>query len=42
VIIDPTTSTITWTYGHTGKAGSADGYLNTPDGMDVAAPGIFS
>ena len=42
VVIDPTTNAIVWTYGHTGKSGSADGYLNTPDGMDVAAPGTFN
>jgi outer membrane protein assembly factor BamB len=34
VIIDPHTDRIVWQYGHTGIAGTAPGYLNTPDGMD--------
>jgi outer membrane protein assembly factor BamB len=41
VVIDPTSSSIVWTYGHTSKAGSADGFLNTPDGVDVMPAGIF-
>jgi outer membrane protein assembly factor BamB len=35
VVIDPRTDTIVWQYGHTGASGSAPGYLNTPDGVDV-------
>lgn len=42
VVIDPTLNKIVWTYGHTGKASGADGYLNNPDGVDVAPPGIFN
>ncbi len=40
VVIDPRTGAIVWQYGHTDKAGTAAGYLNTPDGMDFipAAP----
>jgi hypothetical protein len=34
VVIDPRTSKIVWQYGHTDQAGTAPGYLNTPDGMD--------
>ena len=34
VIIDPRTDRIVWQYGHTGVAGTAPGYLNTPDGLD--------
>jgi PQQ-like domain len=41
VVIDPRTNRIVWSYGHTDIAGSAPGYLNTPDGMDFipAGPG---
>ena len=35
IVIDPRTNRIVWQYGHTGVAGSAYGYLNTPDGIDV-------
>jgi len=34
VIIDPRTKRIVWQYGHRGAAGTAHGYLNTPDGFD--------
>ncbi|MGZ4198967.1 MAG: outer membrane protein assembly factor BamB family protein [Thermoleophilia bacterium] len=34
VLIDPRTRKVVWQYGHTGHAGSASGYLNTPDGLD--------
>jgi outer membrane protein assembly factor BamB len=34
IIIDPRTNKIVWQYGHTDQAGTAVGYLNTPDGMD--------
>jgi hypothetical protein len=34
VLVDPQTRRIVWQYGHTGVAGSAAGYLNTPDGLD--------
>ena len=35
VIVSVRTHRIVWQYGHTDQAGTADGYLNTPDGMDV-------
>lgn len=38
VIIDPQTNQIVWQYGHTDVAGTAAGYLNTPDGMDHLPP----
>src|SRR3954447_7886226 len=34
VIIDPRTKRIVWQYGHLGTAGTAHGYLDTPDGFD--------
>jgi hypothetical protein len=34
VVIDPRTNKIVWQYGHSDHAGTAAGYLNTPDGMD--------
>jgi hypothetical protein len=39
VIINPVTKSIVWQYGHAGIAGRAMGYLNTPDGFDLLAPG---
>jgi hypothetical protein len=41
VVIDPRTKRIVWQYGHLGAAGTAPGYLNKPDGLDLlpaAAP----
>jgi hypothetical protein len=34
VLIDPAKKRIVWQYGITHQAGTADGFLNTPDGMD--------
>ena len=34
VVIDPRTNKIVWQYGQTDVAGTAAGYLNTPDGTD--------
>ncbi|HXR28159.1 MAG TPA: hypothetical protein VN772_01180 [Solirubrobacteraceae bacterium] len=31
VVIDPSTNQIVWQFGHTGKAGAANGFLHTPD-----------
>jgi hypothetical protein len=39
IVIDPRTRQIVWQYGHTDQAGSAPGYLNTPDGMDFIPAG---
>ncbi|MGH3422785.1 MAG: hypothetical protein ACRDOD_24700, partial [Streptosporangiaceae bacterium] len=33
-VVDPATNRIVWQYGHTGKSGTAAGYLNDPDGVD--------
>ena len=38
VVIDPRTDRIVWQYGHSGVAGSAPGYLDHPDGVDLAPP----
>jgi N-acetylneuraminic acid mutarotase len=39
VAIDPSTKALVWQYGVTGRAGTAPGLLNTPDGFDLLAPG---
>jgi hypothetical protein len=39
VVIDPRTNRIVWQYGHTDVAGTAPGFLNTPDGMDFVPYG---
>jgi len=41
VVIDPQTSSIVWSYGHNGQASASDGYLNLPDGINVAPVGAF-
>jgi len=38
IVVDPRTNRIVWQYGHTGVTGTAPGYLNTPDGVDLAPP----
>ena len=38
IVIDPATHRIVWQYGHTGRAGTAPGYLNDPDGVDLTPP----
>lgn len=38
IVIDPKTNQIVWQYGHTGVPGSAPGYLDKPDGVDLAPP----
>ncbi|MCL4313436.1 MAG: PQQ-binding-like beta-propeller repeat protein [Actinobacteria bacterium] len=38
IVIDPHTNKIVWQYGHTGVPGTAPGYLNDPDGTDLAPP----
>ncbi|MDA8346670.1 MAG: hypothetical protein M0Z66_14555 [Thermaerobacter sp.] len=40
IIIDPKSNQIVWQYGHTGVPGSAPGYLDIPDGMDLLPNGI--
>jgi hypothetical protein len=38
IVIDPVTNKIVWQYGHTGIPGTAPGYLNDPDGVDLTPP----
>jgi hypothetical protein len=38
IVIDPVTNKIVWQYGHTGVPGTAPGYLNDPDGVDLTPP----
>jgi len=38
IVIDPVTRQIVWQYGHKGVAGTAPGYLNDPDGVDLTPP----
>jgi len=38
IVVDPRTGKVVWQYGHTRRPGSADGYLNIPDGVDLAPP----
>jgi len=40
IVIDPKTDKIVWQYGHTGVPGSARGYLDVPDGLDILPAGI--
>jgi len=35
IVIDPTTKRVVWSYGHLNQPGSAPGYLNKPDGLDL-------
>ncbi|MFL6137049.1 MAG: hypothetical protein ACJ74O_04530 [Frankiaceae bacterium] len=38
IVIDPRTDRIVWQYGVTGRPGRAPGYLDNPDGVDLAPP----
>ena len=38
IVIDPRTNAVVWQYGHTGRPGRAAGFLNDPDGLDLAPP----
>jgi hypothetical protein len=38
IVVDPRTNRIVWQYGRTGVAGSGDGMLSNPDGVDLAPP----
>jgi outer membrane protein assembly factor BamB len=42
IIVDPKTNKVVWQYGHLGKPGTQPGYLNTPDGLDLAPPYSFA
>ncbi len=39
VLLDPASGRIAWQYGHTNVPGTAPGFLNTPDGLDLLLPG---
>jgi Kelch motif len=39
VVIDPATRRIVWQYGHTDRAGTGPGLLDTPDGFDLLLAG---
>jgi hypothetical protein len=38
IVVDPRTNRIVWQYGHTRVQGSGAGFLNNPDGVDLAPP----
>ena len=38
IVVNPRTNQIVWQYGHTGRPGRGPGYLNDPDGLDLAPP----
>jgi hypothetical protein len=38
IVIDPRTNRIVWQYGHTHVSGAAEGFLDNPDGVDLAHP----
>jgi hypothetical protein len=38
IVVDPRTDRIVWQYGHTHVPGSGEGFLSTPDGVDLAPP----
>ena len=35
LVVDPRTKQVVWSYGHLDQPGSAPGYLNKPDGLDL-------
>jgi hypothetical protein len=35
IVVDPSSGQIVWQYGHTGKPGSGNGFLHTPDSAVV-------
>jgi len=38
IVIDPRTNRIVWQYGHDSVSGTAPGYLDRPDGVDLVPP----
>ena len=38
IVVDPSSNRIVWQYGHTGRAGNTQGWLNNPDGVDLVPP----
>lgn len=41
IVIDRRTHRVVWQYGHTGVAGSAPGFLDNPDGLDLLPPNDY-
>ena len=41
VVVDPRSDRIVWQYGFTARPGTAPGYLDKPDGVDLAPPYSF-
>jgi len=41
IVINSKTNRIVWQYGHTGVPGTAPGYLNIPDGLDLLPIGVI-
>jgi hypothetical protein len=39
VVVEPKTKRVVWSYGHLGSPGTAPGYLNKPDGLDLLPSG---
>jgi hypothetical protein len=38
IVVDPRTNQVVWQYGVTARPGSTLGFLNNPDGVDLAPP----
>ncbi len=38
IVLDPRSNRIVWQYGHTATTGTAPGYLDDPDGVDLVPP----
>lgn len=38
IVVDPRTNRVVWQYGHIHRAGKGPGYLDNPDGVDLAPP----
>lgn len=38
IVVNPRTNKVVWQYGHTGVPGTKPGYLDKPDGIDLAPP----
>ena len=38
IVVDPKTDKVVWQYGHRGQSGTAPGFLDKPDGLDLAPP----
>ena len=38
IVVDPQTNKIVWQHGQPGQPGTKPGFLNIPDGVDLAPP----